>query len=620
MGLFGGSFATGLATGLATSVGETISDDRQRREARLDKLRTFYETRQVQEQDRAKAEDRRTQKHLERLKNETGAGAAEVVAVYKGLGGDNDSLDRHFSRVDANADLGGTFDYTDMLKNSGVDFSQYGNFTMQDALDNFRYEISDVDAKFTESPSFLTAIGLGLDKDTVNKSLTQGIQDIVPSVSRKDSGIAAMAVPEGFYRQTMPAQKAQLDLIIKDSEERVNVAFDGVQKINKKIADLLKNKDTLSGEAYKLEAEKLDNELKEATKNYEAEQENNAKLNAQELSGKEIVSLNLRVSSYDAAIRALDESIEFGGVGDTAEAKIADGDTFTTIKGLEKKAGDSITGEDATKYRAQKKYEYQYNMVENMLTDDDGNFVERSAMNMMDIQGGVGRIPYSVYIDFLKNRKSNNAGDVPVTGGGGPVTGGDVPVTGGGGPGADGGTGGETPILSQEQQQGAIAALVETNYPGQELTDLQYTNIVTELVKAGIVKTEEAAAQAVENYKAELDVKKEKEQYDSLSPEDRMAYNDTAFDEFITPTEEGASPLTMNEEVRILARKSATGIGRILTNQQANKIAENITDEFLKNKLFRTDAEVEGMRSSAMYNDIREKLRLKILDILPNLE
>ena len=196
MGLFGGSFTTGLASGLATSVGTAIKDDMERRETRLDKLRTFYETRQVQEQDRAKAEDKRTENHLTRLRNEAGIGAAEVVALYKGLGGTNDSLDRHFSTVDTNKDLGGTtFDYTDMLKNSGVDLSQYGNFTMQDALDNFRYEISAPDINYTEAPSMLSALGLKQDSDKVSASLTRDMQDLVPNVSRIDSGIKSMAMP-----------------------------------------------------------------------------------------------------------------------------------------------------------------------------------------------------------------------------------------------------------------------------------------------------------------------------------------------------------------------------------------------------------------------------------------
>ena len=523
MGLFGGSFATGLATGLATSVGETISDDRERREARLDKLRTFYETRQVQEQDRAKAEDRRTQKHLERLQREAKVGAAESVAMYKGFGGTNDALDTYFGIVDRNKELGGTMDYADMLKNSGVDFSQYGNFTTQDALDNLRYEISDVDAKFTESPNFLTAIGLGLDKDTVNKSLTQGIQDIVPSVSRKDSGIGSMAVPEGFYGQTMQAKQARLDSIVKESKKRVNVAFDGVQKINKQIADLLKNKDTLSVEDYKLEAEKLDNELKEATENYEAEQANNAMLNAQELSGKEIVSLNLRVSSYDAAIRGLEKRIEFGGVGDTATAIIDDGDTFTTVTGEEKKAGDSLTGEDATKYRAQKEYEYQYNAVENMLTDDDGNFVERSAMNMMDIQGGVGRIPYSVYIDFLKNRnkKADEGQPESLTA----VIGGEdadkkpgAAVIGG----EDANAATVVPAINRQQlkeTRAAIANLIQTSYGGQVPTAEQFEDIKNTLVELG--KSESTVTAAIVSYK-------ERAAYDSMSDEDKMAYTDTA--------------------------------------------------------------------------------------------
>ncbi len=674
MGLFGGSFATGLATGLATSVGETISDDRARREARLDKLRTFYETRQVQEQDRAKAEDDRTRKHLERLKREANVSAAEVVAMYKGLGGTNDALDNHFNIVDQSKALGRTFDYTDMLKNSGMDFSQYGNFTMQDAFDNFKYEISDVDVNYKEAPGFLAAIGLGQDEDKISASITEGVRGLVPSVSRKDSGIGSMAVPEGFYGQTPMAEKAKKDTMILDIKKRVVFMQDAFSDAKNALAEVEENKDNLTGEEFENALKEAASNLKTAEENLEENKNLYKWMESSKLSAEEMVSLTARRDGYRQEKNALlgEAGIDAKGDGMDTTARVMEDYKYTGPNGQEQvvKAGTKITGAAAIAYKEKKINEFDRKYTIDNLVDTEGNFIENTAKLMFKGTGGLGLIPYNTYTNVIKEMGvvdiDNETGAVVTGGGSGNGT--ETPVftleqaqeqianldipsmtqedkeakkadiifnatRGVKTPAEDAAvraqleeifvdTGlskglpkspAKTPVFTQEQQQGAIAALVETNYQSQELNDSQSTKIIKELVDKGIVPTEEEGAQALENYKV-------KKQYDNLSPEDRMAYNDTAFDEFITPTEEGASPLTMNEEVRILARKSATGIGRILTNQQANKIAENITDEFLKNKLFRTDAEVEGMRSSAMYNDIREKLRLKILDILPNLE
>ena len=400
MGLFGGSFTTGLASGLATSVGTAIKDDMERRETRLDKLRTFYETRQVQEQDRAKAEDKRTENHLTRLRNEAGIGAAEVVALYKGLGGTNDSLDNHFSTVDTNKTLGGTtFDYTDMLKNSGVDLSQYGNFTMQDALDNFRYEISAPDINYTEAPSMLSALGLKQDSDKVSASLTRDMQDLVPNVSRIDSGIKSMAMPEGFYSGTEQALKAKADRTEYDLKDRVGVANEAVQAAQNLIYKIKDSEKNLSPEEYEEQLAEANLALERATKR----QKGAIKL-AQTVSTMtnraDIISLPLRAGVYEKAKKALDDSIQFGGVGDKASAIIVEGDTFTTITGVEKKAGDELVGEDAAKYRAEKQYDYDYDLVANTLTDDAGEFVEGSAKLMME--DGLNLISNSVYLDYLK--------------------------------------------------------------------------------------------------------------------------------------------------------------------------------------------------------------------------
>ena len=334
MGLFGGSFTTGLASGLATSVGTAIKDDMERRENRLDKLRAFYETRQVQEQDRAKAEDKRTENHLTRLRNEAGIGAAEVVALYKGLGGTNDALDNHFSTVDTNKTFGGTFSYTDMLKNSGIDLSQYGNFTMQNALDNFRYEISAPDINYTEAPSMLSALGLKQDSDKVSASLTRGMQDLVPNVSRIDSGIGSMAMPEGFYGQTMQAQIAKKDAMVLDIEKRVVFMQAAFSDAKDALSKVIENEDSLTGEAFKKAQEEAKRDLKKAEENLDADKDLYTWMKSTKLSAEELVSLTARRDGYrqekDALLGA--GGIDVKGEGMSTTARVMEEYKYTDPK------------------------------------------------------------------------------------------------------------------------------------------------------------------------------------------------------------------------------------------------------------------------------------------------
>ena len=586
MGLFGGSFTTGLASGLATSVGTAIKDDMERRETRLDKLRTFYETRQVQEQDRAKAEDKRTENHLTRLRNEAGIGAAEVVALYKGLGGTNDSLDRHFSTVDTNKDLGGTtFDYTDMLKNSGVDLSQYGNFTMQDALDNFRYEISAPDINYTEAPSMLSALGLKQDSDKVSASLTRDMQDLVPNVSRIDSGIKSMAMPEGFYSGTEQALKAKADRTEYDLNDRVGVANEAVQAAQNLIYKIKDSEKNLSPEEYEEQLAEANLALERATKR----QKGAIKL-AQTVSTMtnraDIISLPLRAGVYEKAKKALDDSIQFGGVGDKASAIIVEGDTFTTITGVEKKAGDELMGEDAAKYRAEKQYDYDYDLVANTLTDDAGEFVEGSAKLMME--DGLNLISNSVYLDYLKTIGKEDTTPPVVPGGG------TTPV-----------------VLTPDNSLGAINAIVANSYEGQEFTGADYESIEKTLIGSGLTK--EGAAQAVENYKVQEAAQKEKDQYNSLDKEAKMAFADTAFDEFITPTAEGVSPLTMNEDVIALVERAKISPASF---SDESKVALKVLNNFLVTKLYRTKEQAEALRNNPRYNEMRRNILTSITNIV----
>ena len=406
MGLFGGSFATGLASGLATSVGETISDDRSRREARLDKLRTFYETRQVQEQDRAKAEDDRTRKHLERLKREANVSAAEVVAMYKGIGGTNDALDNHFNIVDQNKALGRTFDYTDMLKNSGMDFSQYGNFTMQDAFDNFKYEISDVDVNYKEAPGFLAAIGLGQDEDKISASITEGVRGLVPSVSRKDSGIGSMAVPEGFYGQTMMAEKAKRDTMILDIKERVVFMQDAFSDAKNALAKVEENEDNLTGEEFKNALKEAASNLKTAEENLEENKNLYKWMESSKLSAEELVSLTARRDGYrqekDALLGAA--GIDVKGDGMSTTARVMEEYKYTDPNGQEQVAteGTKISGAAAVEYKEKKLNEFNRKYTIENLVDSNGDFIERTARLMFTDTGGLGLIPYNTYTNVIK--------------------------------------------------------------------------------------------------------------------------------------------------------------------------------------------------------------------------
>jgi len=405
MGLFGGSFTTGLASGLATSVGTALKDDMQRRENRLDKLRTFYETRQVQEQDKAKAEDKRTENHLTRLKNETGVGAAELVALFKGLGGTNDSLDNHFSTVDTNKNLGGTFNYTDMLKNSGMDFSQYGNFTMQDAFDNFKYEISAPDINYTEAPSMLSALGLKQDSDKVSASLTGGMQDLVPNVSRKDSGIGSMAMPEGFYGQTIQGQEAQNKLIIKDAADRMGVVQDALMKAKEELTTVTENKNNLTGKEFADAAKQAERAIKKAQDSFNEEEKFYNLMQSAELSTKEMVSLTARRDGYRQEKNALmgTAGIDVRGDGMNTTARVLEEYTYTDSDGeqITLLAGAKIIGGAAIEYQANKLNEFNRKYTIENLVDSTGNFIENTARLMFTDTGGLGLIPYSTYANAI---------------------------------------------------------------------------------------------------------------------------------------------------------------------------------------------------------------------------
>ena len=211
--------------------------------------------------------------------------------------------------------------------------------------------------------------------------------------------------------------------------------------------------------------------------------------------------------------------------------------------------------------------------------------------------GGLGLIPYSTYVDIVGEGSEDSPEDPP----GGLTE--DPPG------GLTGGLTGVTPEVSAEkmkQRRDTLANLIQTNYQGQELTAAQEANIIKALVNGKIVPTEEEGAQALENYKA-------KKQYDSLSREDRMAYNDTAFAEFMAPTEEGVSPLATNEFVRDFVERANTE--KVSFSEMSDAAAE-ILNSFLTTKLYKTKEEVEALRTNDRYNDMRRSVRDIITSIV----
>jgi hypothetical protein len=98
---------------------------------------------------------------------------------------------------------------------------------------------------------------------------------------------------------------------------------------------------------------------------------------------------------------------------------------------------------------------------------------------------------------------------------------------------------------------------------------------------------------------------KEREAYASMSDEDKMAYTDTAFAEFITPTEEGVSPLAMNEVVMGLVEKAKK---ENVSFSEKSDAAIKTLNEFLITKLNLTEEEVAAIRSNARYNAMRRSI------------
>ena len=176
MGLFSGSFGTGLVTGLATSVDKSLQDALDKRDSEMSSARKFWQTRQAQKLDLAEAEDRRSEKALNRLIKEANGDVALGFAAYQAAGGDVDSVENFIARMDATKEAKGTFSLTDALTiPEGYD----AGLKREDAFSAIRTPISGVSASAIDIDDPLANIGLGLRGGAANR-VADKVNNLIP--------------------------------------------------------------------------------------------------------------------------------------------------------------------------------------------------------------------------------------------------------------------------------------------------------------------------------------------------------------------------------------------------------------------------------------------------------
>lgn len=182
MGLFSGSFGTGLVTGLATSVDKSLRNAMDKRDEELSAARSFWQTRQAQKMDAAEARDKRTNKAVDRMIDEMGGDVAKGIAAFKAAGGDVDQVESFISALDETRNAGLEYNVQDKLKLDGVDLSQYGDLTREQAYKSFATEVKGVDIQMQDM-SGLANLGLGM-KD-MGKGISDSINKLIPARERE---------------------------------------------------------------------------------------------------------------------------------------------------------------------------------------------------------------------------------------------------------------------------------------------------------------------------------------------------------------------------------------------------------------------------------------------------
>jgi len=182
MGLFSGSFGTGLVTGLASSVDKSLRAAMDKRDKELSSARQFWQQRQAQKMDLAEARDKRTNKAVDRMIEEMGGDVAKGIAAFKAAGGDVDQVESFISALDETRNAGLEYNVQDKLKLDGVDLSQYGDLTREQAYKGFATEVKGVDIQMKDMSGLAN---IGLDIKDMGKGISESINKLIPARERE---------------------------------------------------------------------------------------------------------------------------------------------------------------------------------------------------------------------------------------------------------------------------------------------------------------------------------------------------------------------------------------------------------------------------------------------------
>ena len=251
MGLFSGSFGTGLVTGLATSVDKSLQDALDKRDSEMSSARKFWQTRQAQKLDLAEADDRRSEKALNRLINEANGDVALGFAAYQAAGGDVDSVENFITRMDATKAAKGTFSLTDALT---IPEGYNAELKREDAFSAIRTPISGVSASAIDVDDPLANIGLGLRGGAAN-IVADKVNNLIPpqEVTRI----------EGFEGASLDMSKMlEAEEYIRNKEKHDKAM--GPDTFDEQLFEIsnqrfnLKREDFDNEEAFNIERDKLD--------------------------------------------------------------------------------------------------------------------------------------------------------------------------------------------------------------------------------------------------------------------------------------------------------------------------------------------------------------------------
>lgn len=348
MGLFSGSFGTGLVTGLASGFDKSLRDAMSKRDEELSNARSFWQTRQAQKMDAAEARDKRTNKAMDRMIDEMGGDVAKGIAAFKAAGGDVDRVESFINSLDETRAANLEYNVQDKLKLDGVDLSQYGDLTREDAYKGFATEVKGVDIQMQDM-SGLGNLGLGM-KD-MGKGISESINKLIPPRERE----AIEGITGGVLDRSglITSERYKREVIAAVPNMKTQLSANLYQINNGK--DLM-GKDLSESDVTKLEMEnaKLLTQIGGVAKAEAAATDSGPTLS-------EISAL------YSKGLTQLQTDLGF-------EVNSSTG--IMTIQGPE---GQLLEGADAQSYWKQQKDSWKSDFVQTSIFDGSGNYVSNDA-------------------------------------------------------------------------------------------------------------------------------------------------------------------------------------------------------------------------------------------------